>query len=181
MVMPARSRVVERFECPACGEVKRTRPVNGVCRVCYQRGQVRTATCRVCGQTRMTEVDGGGRCKACRSLEAARRRGVSPVNAPEAPEVAEARLVALLAPLRRPWVREFLETGYRRRSPKTRQMCLRALAAFDRYLSDLTDIGRGQWSLLTLDEVHGFLAGAGRFTLQPAKAYFTWLRSRKKV
>lgn len=177
----SRNRIVEHFLCPECGETKRSRPVNGVCRACHQRRQVGTATCRVCGHTRMTEMDGSGRCKACRSLEGARRRGVPPANPPELPEVTEARLVALLAPLRRSWVWEFLETGYRRRSPKTRQACLRALAGFDRYLSEQTDIGGGQWSLVTLDEVHGFLAGAGRFALQPAKAYLTWLRSRKKV
>lgn len=177
----SRLRIVKHFSCRGCGETKRTRPVGGVCRACYQQNQLRTATCRVCGQTRKTEVDGSGRCKACRSLEAARRRGVPQASPPELPEVAEARLVALLAPLRRPWVHEFLETGYRRGLPKTRQACLRALAGFDRYLSEQTAIGAGQWSLVTLDEVHGFLADAGRFALQPAKAYFTWLRSRKKV
>jgi len=177
----SRRRIVDHFFCPGCGETKRTRPTNGVCRACYQQNQMREATCRVCGQTRKTEVDGSGRCRACRSLEAARRRGVAPAKAPVLPEGAEARLVALLAPLRRPWVRDFLETAYRRRSPKTRQMCLRALAGFDRYLSKRTAIGGGQWSLVTLDEVHGYLAGAGRFALQPAKAYLSWLRSRKKV
>lgn len=139
------------------------------------------ATCRVCGQTQKTEMDGSGRCKACRSLEEARRRGVPAAKAPEQPDVIEARLIALLAPLRRAWVREFLATAYRRRSPKTRQMCFRALAHFDRYLSEQMSVGGGQWSLVTLDEVHGFLAENGRFALQPAKAYFSWLRSRKKV
>lgn len=177
----SRGRVVEAFVCPECGETKRTRPVRGVCRACYQQNHVRAATCRVCGQARKTEMDSSGRCRACRSLEAARRRGVPPASAPALPDVAEARLIALLAPLRRPWVREFLETAYWRRSSKTRQMCLRALAGFDRYLSEQADVGGGQWSLVTLDEVHGFLAGAGRFALQPTKAYLSWLRSRKKM
>lgn len=177
----SRARVVAQFTCPACGETKRTRPHRGVCRACYERTRIRVATCLVCGQTRKMQVDGAGVCHACRSLEAARRRGVPPARPAEPPETVEARLVAHLAPLRRPWVREFLATAYRSRSPKTRQMCLRALAGFDRYLSEQTRISGGQWSLVTLDEVHAYLTETGRFALQPAKAFFTWLRTRKKV
>lgn len=177
----SRARVIAQFTCPACGRTKRSRPQKGVCRPCYERGRIRVASCRVCGQTRKMQVDGAGVCHACRSLAAARRRGVPPAMAAEPPETVEARLLARFAPLRRPWVHDFLETVCRRRSPKTRQMCLRALAGFDRYLSDQTRIGGGQWSLITLDEVYGYLAETGRFALQPAKAFFTWLRTRKKV
>src|SRR3972149_5629807 len=56
-----------------------------------------------------------------------------------------------------------------------------ALAGFDRFLSEETSVGGGQWSLVTLDDVHGYLVGKGRFALQPAMAFFTWLRSRKCV
>src|SRR6266545_8075562 len=51
----SRRRIIDRFFCLGCGETKRTRPTNGVCRACYQQNQMRAATCRVCGQTRKTE------------------------------------------------------------------------------------------------------------------------------
>jgi hypothetical protein len=72
----SRSRVVEDFACPACGETKRTRPQQGVCRACYERRRIRVATCAACGQTRETAMDGGV-CHACASVRAPIESGFS--------------------------------------------------------------------------------------------------------
>ena len=116
----SRSRIINEFTCPSCGRTKRTRPQAGLCRRCHEQGRIRISTCSACGQTRKIAVDGRGRCKACQSADEARRKGI-PVQAPaEKQEVCERRLLEELAPLRRPWVREFLHTAARDRSHKTR-------------------------------------------------------------
>lgn len=166
------------FACPACGVTAVTRPQHGVCRRCYEQRRVHVATCRVCGQTRKTEFTGGV-CRACRSQEESRREGVRPAAPAAPPEVLEARLLAQLAPLRRAWVREFLATGYRRMQTKTRTRFLHVLGRFDGYLSDETPVGGGQWSLVTVDHVHVYLASCGRLRLQETVTFFRWVRTRR--
>ena len=175
----SRSRVVNEFTCPSCGRTKRTRPEGGLCRRCHAQGRVRISTCSACGQTRKIGVDGQGRCKACQSAEQARRQGI-PMQAPaEKYEACERRLLDELAPLRRPWVREFLQTAGRGRSAKTKIMLLRAVGHFDVYLSECAGVAGGQWTLVTPEHVHGYLAHRGRLRLEEAKLFFRWLRSRK--
>lgn len=175
----SRARTQDAFTCPRCGETKRTRPEHGVCRPCYERAHIGVSTCEVCGQTRRMVVDGSGVCHSCHSLEAARRKGIQPARVAEAREAAEARLTQALAPLRRPWVRDFLSTAYQRRAAATRLNFLRTLVRFDRFLREETDVGEGQWSLVTRDVVEAHLAERGRFQLQRAKVFFAWLLSRK--
>lgn len=60
-------------------------------------------------------------------------------------------------------------------------MCLRALGRFDAFLRTRAEVGEGQWSLVDPEHVQAYLAEVGRFQLQSTKAFFAWLRSRKRV
>jgi integrase len=170
----SRDQVVD-FVCPSCGLAMHGRPDGGTCHGCATERRMRTATCVDCGQTRRAEFTRGVLCKACRSARAARRKGIATVRAPLDHRVAEARCIETLAPLRRGWLREFLDGSYRRRSPKTRRNLLRVVAAFDRFVLDRPNVGPGQWSLVSEDDVEAYLAEAGRFSLQPGRAFFEWL------
>lgn len=83
-----------------------------------------------------------------------------------------------LAPLRRAWVREFLDSAYRRRAASTRASLLRALAAFDAFLV-ATAIGGGQWSLVTVAMLETYLGEGSRLRLERARIFFHWLHRRK--
>jgi hypothetical protein len=176
----SRSRVKDEFCCPSCGATGRTRPQKGICRRCYDRGRLRYGTCAGCHQS--CALEGAGElCKACRSEQERRRKGVPRMQPPESPLEREHRLLGMFAPLRRAWVVEFLEAKYRRRTPKTREEMLRALIRLDGFLTESQDVGQGQWSLVTADHIHHHLAAAGRFQLEPAKQFLKWLASRKKT
>ena len=174
----SRSRVVEAFTCPACRVTKRTRPQAGVCRRCYERGRRWVAFCPGCQQDR--EMDSGRHslCRACRQERERRSKGIPAIER-EPQEALEGRLLNMLAPLRSAWVADFLVTRYRRRTPKTREELLRALVKFDGHLTRESNVGHGQWSLVSPDHVEAYLASVGRLQLEPAKQFFKWLRSRK--
>jgi len=52
--------------------------------------------------------------------------------------------------------------------------------AFDAYLTDETEIGPGQWSLVTPLHVEAFLTTRHRFLLEHARPFFHWLRTRRR-
>lgn len=88
-------------------------------------------------------------------------------------------MVARFSPLRRAWIREFLDTAYLRRAASTRANLLRSLARFDAFLSAESDVGAGQWSLATVEHVDAYLSKGSRFSLQPGRMFFRWMRRRK--
>lgn len=126
-------------------------------------------------------VDGRGVCRACRSAEQLRRKGVGLKPRRLSQESLEQLLLAQFAPIRRAWVREFLDTAYRHRTDKTRSMFLRALSKFDAFVTEYTSAAEAQWTLLTVEHVEGYLAAHGRLRLETVKQFFRWLRSRKKT
>lgn len=174
----SRARVV-LFACPACGETRRTRPEGGVCRRCAYGRQMRVATCRACGQTRKAHFTPDGICHACRNDARYRRRGIPRAPTALPPAVQEARLLARLAPLRRAWVQAFLRTAYAACAPKTRILLLRGLVAVDAYLADATEVGPGQWSLVSPTHIESFLAIHDRFRLEHARPFLQWLHTRR--
>jgi len=91
-------------------------------------------------------------------MEQRRKNGV-PIKLPqESQESLEVRLLGQVSPLRRSWVREFLQKAYGQRSRKTREILLRAICPFDDFLANTGDVGHGQWSLVTPDHVESYLA-----------------------
>jgi hypothetical protein len=84
-----------------------------------------------------------------------------------------------MAPLRRPWVSDFLAEAWPAHSPKTRAGCLGQLVEFGHFLVGQTRVETGQWSLVSGDHVSAYLAQRGRYALTQTRAFFTWIAARK--
>ncbi|MBI3971758.1 MAG: hypothetical protein HY332_10765 [Chloroflexi bacterium] len=76
---------------------------------------------------------------------------------------------------------QFLEGPYRARAAGTREHCLGALLRLDHYLARQTPVGGGQWSLVTPDHLHAYLAEGNRLRLERARQFFVWAAERKRT
>ena len=171
----------EPVRCPGCGQVKRDFLTRGLCQPCYRRSLLRLQTCTRCAQTRCTRFGSvDGICSACRRLQSARARG-KPAKQPIPQEQRERDLLTQLAPLRRPWVSDFLAEAWPAHSPKTRAGCLGQLLEFDEFLTEQTRVETGQWSLVSGDHISAYLALHGRYALTQARAFFIWIAARKRM
>jgi len=153
----------------------------GLCQPCYRRSLLRLRTCTSCGQTRRTQFGAiDGICSACRRLQAARDAGTA-AKQPIPQEQRERGLLTQMAPLRRPWVSDFLAEAWPAHSHKTRAGCLAQLVELDHFLTERTRVETGQWSLISGDHVSAYLAQQGRYALTQTRAFFIWIAARKRM
>lgn len=173
----------DTIACPACGETKETIVVNGQCFACYLRTRRRRVdTCEQCGQTRDTSFPLARRtiCNACYSTNRNRQRGIPPKEPPASAAVVERRFISQLALLRQPWVRAYLDLRLvASRAGTTRTSFLAELVRLDRYLQQATEVGEGQWSLLTAEQLDDYLLTRPRVSLDCLRPFLAWLHLRR--